>query len=109
MTALQTEMRLPGFVSRCGHSAAVNHTFGAGDGSGPRRGEEGDEIRYFLRPGRASDRDAAERVHQELAGTLVISALVRCQLVDQAHGGFCLDPTGGNPHHANTSLDRPLL
>ncbi len=46
--------------SRGEHSAAVNHVFGAGAGSGARRRSEGDEIRYFLRPSGASDGDAAE-------------------------------------------------
>src|ERR1700730_15113279 len=95
------EMRLDRSVSRGGYSAAVNNVFRAGDGSGARRGEEGGEVRYFPRPSRTSDRDAAERVHQDLAGTLVVNAFVSCQLVDQAHGGLCLDPARRNPYHAN--------
>jgi len=46
--------------SHGGHSAAVNHVFSAGDGRRTRRREKGDEVRHFFRPGRASDRDAAE-------------------------------------------------
>jgi hypothetical protein len=68
--------------SNRGHSSAVNDIFRAGDGGSPRRGEEGDELRYFFRPGRAPDRNAAERVHQYLAAAILIPAPVRRQLVD---------------------------
>src|SRR5712692_4430254 len=61
VNALQMEMRLHRLVSRGGHRAAVNDVFRAGDGSGARRGEKGNELRYFPPLGRASDRDAAER------------------------------------------------
>src|SRR6266850_3377834 len=88
-------------VSHGGHSTAIDHVFHSGDRSGARRGEVGDEICYLARLGRTADWDTAKRVHQKFAGAIVISALVSCQLVDQAHGGFRLHPTGGNSYHAN--------
>jgi hypothetical protein len=42
------------------NGAAVNDILRARDGGGTRRGEEGNEVRQFFRPGRVSDRDAAE-------------------------------------------------
>src|SRR2546422_11324608 len=40
--------------------AAVDDVLRAGDGGGARRDEKGDEVGYFLWPGRAPDRNAAE-------------------------------------------------
>jgi hypothetical protein len=84
-----------------GHSAAIDDIFRAGDRGRARRGQERDEIRYLPRLCRASDRYAAEQVHQSSASAIVVSAFAGGQLVDQAHGGFGLHPARGNTNHAN--------
>src|SRR5262245_60542431 len=51
--------------------AAVDEVLRAGDGGSARRDEERHEVRDFRRPRGTPDGNAAERVHQALAGPLV--------------------------------------
>ena len=95
------------------NGATVNDVFCSRNRGGTRRSEKRDEICHLSRLGRATDRDAAERIHQTFAGTLVINSLVGRQLGDQTHGCFGFNPardtwTTRTPLGL-TSLDSPLL
>ena len=88
--------------------AAVDHVFGAGDGAGARRDEEGDEVRHLPRLRRSPERDAAERPHDDLLAALVVGAGLLGQPFGQGDGGFGFDPAGRDAHDADP-LRRHLL
>ena len=90
------------------HSAAIDHVFGAGDGAGPRRDEKGDKIGHFLWFRRTAERNAAQRVHDELLATFVVGAGLLGETLGHMYRRLRLHPARRNAHDTN-ALRRHLL
>src|SRR6266853_1967275 len=73
---------------------AVDHVFRTRNRGRPRRGQEDDQVRDFLRLGGAAKRNAAEAFHDDLLAALVVGAGLGCEALGQPHGRLGLDPAG---------------
>jgi DNA-binding HxlR family transcriptional regulator len=80
--------------SGSGDRSAVDHVLSARDGTRSRRGHERDEICHLTRPSRASKRNAAERLHDDLFAALVVGARLVRQPLGQRDGRLRFDPEG---------------
>jgi hypothetical protein len=87
-------LHIRGFqLSHCRNGIAVDEKFRGGDCRGACRYEEGNKIRHFPRFCRSADGDAAKRGHQTVARMLIVGAGRPSVTLDEADGGFGLNPT----------------
>ena len=106
--------------SGSGDRAAVDGDLGPRDGAGTRRYEKGDEVGDLPWPGRSSERNAAERLHDELLAAFAIGAGIvlyllgawRIRATSRASpptadgSAAATPPEGPNPDTAAARLER---
>ena len=63
----------PSKISGSWHRPAVDDVFGARNGGRARRRQKRDQIGYLFRLGRPTERNAAERIHDDLSAPLIVS------------------------------------
>src|SRR5690349_1679838 len=70
---LRSQQALPlARTSRCRHGPAVDDILCPGDGGGARRCQKRDKVSYLARLCRTAKRNAAKRVHHNLAAAFVV-------------------------------------
>jgi hypothetical protein len=83
------------------NSSAVDDVLSAGDGAGPRGDEETNEFCDFSGRAWPAERNAPERIHDDLAGAFRVDAVLPGDLSNVTRGRICLDPAGGDTYNAN--------
>src|SRR3989442_12769458 len=82
------------------HGSTVYDVFGAGDRRGACGDQEREQICYFFWLCWASDGNAAERVHHDLAGTFIVGAVLTCDFLDETDRSIRFDPAGRHADNA---------
>src|SRR6267154_1525203 len=84
------------------HGPTVDDVFGARNGARTRRGQKRNQVGHFFWLRGTAERDTAERVHHDLAGTFVVGGILARDLFDEADRSVRLDPAGRDPDDPNT-------
>src|SRR4030095_16333862 len=82
--------------SNRGNVASVNYVFASRDGRSPVGCEEGNQLRDFLRPVGATERDSAQRIHQVLSRCSRVSFPFLCESLYQSRGRLGFGESGRN-------------
>jgi len=92
----------------CWDGPAIDHVFCARDGGSAWRNEKCDEVRHFFGLRWATERNAAETLHDDLLAAFVVCAGLRGETFGQGDGCFGFNPARRDTDHAD-SLGRHFL